>query len=143
MLAAALARVGRPAIVQAGYAGLAGKSDLVFTASWIPHELLYSCAACVVHHGGAGTSASACRSGVPSVPVPHLFDQFYWAGMLHARGVAPRPLFRKDLSARRLASRIQSALARKMRDKARALGEKIRAERGVETAAEKIEALIS
>ena len=81
------------------------------------------------------------RSGVPSVPVPHLFDQYYWAGRLHEIGVAPKPVFRHDLEPKRLARRIEQAYA--LEPAAKAAGEQVRAERGVELALDAIEALIA
>jgi UDP:flavonoid glycosyltransferase YjiC (YdhE family) len=135
ILLEALARVDRPVIVQSGYSGLSGAAgEKIFNAGYVPHDYLFSRASCVVHHGGAGTSTAACRAGVPSATVPHLFDQYYWAGMLHDRGVAPKPLFRNQLTAKRLAARIEEALAPKRRAAAAALGEKIRGERGLEEA---------
>lgn len=35
--------------------------------------------ACLVHHGGAGTTGSACRSALPQIIVPFAFDQHLWA----------------------------------------------------------------
>jgi UDP:flavonoid glycosyltransferase YjiC (YdhE family) len=45
--------------------------------------------AAVVHHGGAGTAASTLRAGVPAVPVPLFFDNFFWARRLVAIGASP------------------------------------------------------
>ena len=44
-----------------------------------PAPALFAHCAAIVHHGGAGTTANAARSGVPQLLVPHLMDQFYWA----------------------------------------------------------------
>lgn len=136
----ALERVGRPAIVQRGFQGLAiaGGAD-VFEAGFVPHDWLFRKAACVVHHCGAGTTFAAARAGAPSVAVPHLFDQYYWAGMLHERGLSSKPAFRKDLTARRLAGRIRAALHPKVRARAESVARRIAEERGVEAAVEAIE----
>jgi sterol 3beta-glucosyltransferase len=144
MVLEAVARAGRAAIVQKGYAGLEVPSNgAVLAADYVPHDLLLPRAGVVVHHAGAGTAFAACRAGVPSVVVPHLFDQYFWAGMLHRRGVAPRPIFRRALTPKALSSRIEDALgSSKMRSAARILGERVRAERGVEKAADAIEALV-
>lgn len=137
----ALARVGHPAIVQSGYSGLRSSkgSSEILSVGYVPHDFLFRHAGCVVHHAGAGTSTAAARAGAPSVPVPHLFDQYYWAGMLHERRVAPKPLFRRDLTAKRLASRIEAALRPKMHADAQALAAKIAGEDGIGSAAEAIE----
>lgn len=133
----------RPAIVQSGYSGLAAQSETILGVGYVPHPYLFAQAGCVVHHCGAGTTTAACRAGVPSVPVPHLFDQYYWAGMLRERGVAPKPIFRRDLTARRLSKRIDEALRPKIVEAARALGPKIEAEDGVNRAVDAIEAAMS
>lgn len=138
----ALARTKRPAIVQSGYSGLAAEGDAILSVGYVPHHFLFAQAGCIVHHCGAGTSTAACRAGVPSVPVPHLFDQYYWAGMLHERGVAPKPIFRKDLTARRLARRIEDALKPKYVEAARALGPQVEAEDGTNRAVDAIEAAL-
>jgi vancomycin aglycone glucosyltransferase len=43
--------------------------------------------AAVVHHGGAGTTTTATRAGVPQVVVPQFADQPYWAGRVAALGI--------------------------------------------------------
>ena len=35
--------------------------------------------AAIVHHGGAGTTAAALRAGVPSLVIPFMADQPFWA----------------------------------------------------------------
>eukprot|EP00216_Chloropicon_sp_CCMP2111_P002470 CAMPEP_0198235120 /NCGR_PEP_ID=MMETSP1446-20131203/1032_1 /TAXON_ID=1461542 ORGANISM="Unidentified sp, Strain CCMP2111" /NCGR_SAMPLE_ID=MMETSP1446 /ASSEMBLY_ACC=CAM_ASM_001112 /LENGTH=630 /DNA_ID=CAMNT_0043916139 /DNA_START=20 /DNA_END=1912 /DNA_ORIENTATION=+ len=47
-----------------------------------PHEWLFPRVACTVHHGGAGTTVSAMRAGVPTIITPVFYDQ--WD---HAYGV--------------------------------------------------------
>lgn len=144
IVAAALRRVRRPAIVQRGYSGVSGSDGgEIFSIGYVPHGLLFAEAGCVVHHAGGGTAAAVCRAGAPSVAVPHLFDQYYWAGMLHRRGVAPAPLFRAQLTPKALADRIEEALdSEPMRAKAAGLGERVRAERGVANAVREIEAFL-
>ena len=54
-----------------------------------PFSALFPCCACVVHHGGAGTFATALRAGTPSVIVPILrwYDQDGWAATAEGLGV--------------------------------------------------------
>jgi sterol 3beta-glucosyltransferase len=105
----------------------------------VPHDWLFERVAAVVHHGGAGTTASALRAGVPSVGVPGFFDQPFWSRRIAALGVGPAPI-PPDLTAERLAAAIQRMTAdAAMRDRARRLGEEIRKERGVEVGVERVE----
>jgi UDP:flavonoid glycosyltransferase YjiC (YdhE family) len=62
-----------------------------------------------VHHGGAGTSHTAVAAGIPSVVVPHVGDQGFWASRLHALGAATRPIAPRRLSANTLADRVREA----------------------------------
>ncbi len=55
----------------------------------LDHRALFPHAALVVHHGGAGTTHTVVAAGVPSVVVPHVGDQRYWADRLQRLGVAP------------------------------------------------------
>lgn len=139
ILGEAIRRAGMPAIVQRGYQGIEARGTDVLPVDFVPHDFLFANAGVIVHHCGSGTTASVIRSGAPSVPVPHMFDQYYWAGMLHKRGVAPRPIFRHALDAKSLAKAITKA--RGLASKAQALAHRVRAEPGVEAAVRAIESV--
>ncbi len=109
LLADALRRAKVRGIVQAGWSGLRVESDDVLTVREVPHAWLFPKTAAVVHHAGAGTTAAALRAGVPAVPVPVQLDQHFWAGRVHALGVATRPLRYQRLTASRLADAITAA----------------------------------
>ncbi|MCK6549307.1 glycosyltransferase [Myxococcota bacterium] len=140
----AIAATGRSAIVQRGFTGLTAiPSDRVLPIGYVPHDFLFAHAGCVVHHAGSGTAAAVARAGVPSVPVPHLFDQYYWAGMLRRRRAATEPVFRNKLSADVLAERIEEAMtAEDLRTYAAALGRAVRSEAGVDAAVTSIENIL-
>ncbi|MGZ3159891.1 MAG: glycosyltransferase [Burkholderiaceae bacterium] len=55
-------------------------------------QRIFNRCAAVVRHGGAGTSQTATRSGCPSVVVPFMDEQLFWARQLQALGVAGKPL---------------------------------------------------
>lgn len=55
----------------------------------VSHAALFPRVACIVHHGGSGTTAAALRSGVPSFAMPFGMDQFAFARASAARGVGP------------------------------------------------------
>jgi len=50
-------------------------SDDVFLIKKYPHLKLFPHMAAVIHHGGAGTTASCAISGMPQIIVPHILDQ--------------------------------------------------------------------
>jgi UDP:flavonoid glycosyltransferase YjiC (YdhE family) len=107
-----------------------------------PHKLVFPRCAAVVHHAGAGTTHATLRAGVPSVPVPHVSDQFGWSDELHRLGVAPRPIRRAELSAALLAARIAEAIAGgRMRRAALAISARMQSDNGPETAADLIESV--
>ena len=131
------------AVIQAGWGNLRlpKSSDSIFFVEYVPHSFLFRQGVCVVHHGGAGTTASACRAGVPSIVIPHLADQPYWGEQLRKLGVAPRILYRREMTANRLASRIRQVISsRVMAERSSMLGQQISKEDGPERAVELIEA---
>ncbi|GAA2787159.1 glycosyltransferase [Streptomyces showdoensis] len=110
LVTAAVRRAGVRAVVQAGWAGLHALGPDVLPIGDVPHDWLFPRTAAVVHHAGAGTTGAALRAGVPAVPVPVMADQPFWADLLHARGVAPRPLPYAELTAENLADAITTCL---------------------------------
>jgi UDP:flavonoid glycosyltransferase YjiC (YdhE family) len=130
---------GVRAVLASGWGGLAseGAADgdaKVLHIDHAPHDWLFPRMAAAVHHGGAGTTGAAATAGIPSVVVPFYGDQPFWAHCLAQRGVAPPGLKRSSLDAPTLAAALREALQPGMRETARELGERIRAEDGVATA---------
>ena len=114
-------------------------SDHIFTTSYAPFEWLFPKVAAVVHHGGAGTAASALRAKRPSILVPGFFDQAFWANTMYRLGAAPAPLFGHTLSVRTLTSGIEAVIGRPgYRQRAAILGERIAEEDGAGSAADLI-----
>jgi len=141
-IGAALATVGLRAIVQSGWSrlDLSGiDGDCVLVTGEVPHAWLLPRAAVAIHHGGAGTTAAALAAGLPSVIVPHAFDQRFWGRRIAALGCGPEPIEHRDLSADTLATALRSALAPDARGAAGRLGERLRAEDGTGRAAELLE----
>lgn len=108
-----------------------------------PHSWLFPRTSMVIHHCGAGTTHTAARAGVPSVPVPFGADQFFWAGRLTSAGVAAKYLPGPKLEASRLASMIEFAEQDVVRQRARALGVAMSMENGIALAVAEIESRIS
>ncbi|TCP43635.1 vancomycin aglycone glucosyltransferase [Tamaricihabitans halophyticus] len=96
---------GRRIVIGRGWADLTlidGLPDCLSVGE-VNHQALFGRVAAVVHHGGAGTTATATRAGVPQVVVPQLADQPYWAGRVAELGIGaahdgPTPTF-ESLSA--------------------------------------------
>ena len=131
-----LAGLGLRGVVSEGLAGLSvGTTATTIGIGAAPHDLLLPRCAVVVHHGGAGTTAAAVRSGVPQVVVPHAADQPYWGRRMADLGVAAPPIARKDLTAVRLERALEVALSPGARAAAYALGERVRSEDGAGDAA--------
>jgi vancomycin aglycone glucosyltransferase len=77
------ARRGRRA---AGPGRRAGRDDW-FAVGEVNRQALFGRVAAVVHHGGAGTTATAARAGAPQVVVPQWADQPYWASRVADLGI--------------------------------------------------------
>ena len=138
----ALALSGQRGVLATGWGGLrhANLPANLFILDAVPHAWLFPRMAAVVHHGGSGTTGAGLRAGVPSVLVPHMGDQPFWARRVTELGVGPQPIPRRKLTSERLAAAITTATTDKdMQTRAAALGEGIRAEEGVGRAIEIIE----
>lgn len=110
--------------------------------SYVPYAQILKGTACVVHHGGIGTTAATLRAGTPSVVIPHLLDQFVWADMLHASGCAPAPVPALAQTADRLRDGIGAVLSNSSyRDTAQRFAARIATENGAATATQLIERL--
>ncbi|KUG51934.1 hypothetical protein AVL62_08340 [Serinicoccus chungangensis] len=105
-----------------------------------PHDLLFPRTAAVVHHGGAGTTAEALRSGVPQVVVPFALDQPFFGRRVHEIGAGARPVAVGHTSVEALRQAFTTTAGSPVRRQAALVGARVRAERGVERAADCIEA---
>jgi sterol 3beta-glucosyltransferase len=140
----ALRRANQRGVVAAGWAGLAASEDDVLIVDDVPHDWLFPRCAAVVHHGGAGTTATALRAGVPSFAVPFFADQFFWGTRSARLGVGPTSLPARRLEPSRLAAAIQLATAdARMRARAAVIAGQLRRENGVAAAVEAFAAAVS
>jgi UDP:flavonoid glycosyltransferase YjiC (YdhE family) len=133
----ALEKSGQRGLLLTGWGGMnvMRVPDNVFVLNSAPHSWLFPRMAAVVHHGGAGTTAEGLRAGVPTVIVPFIVDQSFWGKRVQALGVGPEPIPAKKLTADKLAAAVRTATTdSKMKERAAALGEAIRAEDGVSNA---------
>ncbi|MFJ9560481.1 glycosyltransferase [Streptomyces fuscichromogenes] len=127
---------GHRALVSRGWAdlGLVDGRDDCFAIGEVSHQQLFGRVAAVVHHGGAGTTATAARAGVPQVVVAvQLSDNPYWAGQVAQLGIGAAldgPVPAVDA----LGVALKTALAPETRARARSLAGGIRTD-GAEVAA--------
>jgi sterol 3beta-glucosyltransferase len=141
LLAKAARRSGQRAVILTGWTAgveLGNRGDL-FLVDALPHDWIFQRVSAAVHHGGAGSTSSALRAGLPSVIVPFAFDQLFWGRLVQARN-AGLVLPRRHLTVERLAADIDRVVNDKsIRENAQSLGVKIAAEDGTGRAVELIE----
>jgi sterol 3beta-glucosyltransferase len=146
IIIAAIQQTGLRAVIQ-GWNDVLDVASLpknIYHAGSVPHRWLLPQGCCVAHHGGFGTTASGLRSGIPSIIVPHIIDQFLWGQEVEKLGVGPAPVPRKDLSVERFSQAlIQATQDESIQRTAHRIGEQIRAEDGVGTAVQLIEKAMS
>ncbi|MEN8171947.1 MAG: glycosyltransferase [Chloroflexota bacterium] len=133
----ALEESGERAVVNTGWGDLVNIDlpDHVFKIEYAPFDWLFPRMKAVVHHGGSGTTAAGLRSGVPSLIIPFLFDQFFWADRIIKLGAGPDPIPYRKLSAASLAKGIGLVVNDpKIRENSAKIGAKIRTEDGINNA---------
>ncbi|KAJ7071464.1 glycosyltransferase family 1 protein [Mycena amicta] len=143
----AVLRSGVRAILSKGWSDrLQAKSDAtepeeplpkeIYPIPSIPHDWLFQRIDAACHHGGAGTTGASLRAGIPTIIRPFFGDQFFWADRVEALGVGTGV---RKLTVETLTEALTSATTDvKQVDRARLIGEQIRAEDGVATAIESI-----
>lgn len=135
----AVETTGQRALVSKGWGGIGGdqmgKPSGVFMLGNCPHDWLFKHVSCVVHHGGAGTTAAGIALGRPTVIVPFFGDQPFWGAMVERAGAGPAPVLYKDLTADVLADAINQALKPETLERAQQLGVRIQHEQGAEAGA--------
>ena len=139
MIAQALAETGERAVVLRGWAelGAGDVPDSIHLVSSVPHSWLFQQVRAVVHHGGAGTTASGLTAGKPSLVVPFFADQHFWGDRVYRLGAGPRPVPRNRLTATKLAQAIHEMTHNQtMIETAGQLGEQLRQKNGAKRAAQ-------
>ena len=138
------ALAGRRALFYPGWNGMNGMAlpDNILRIGNMPHDWLFPRMAAIVHHGGSGTSHSAARAGRPSVVVPFVGDQPFWAHRLSQLGIAPPALHSRDLDARTLSRALAAIDTAAVRERAETIGQRMRAEDGLAVGVQRVEALV-
>ncbi|KAL8714826.1 MAG: hypothetical protein Q9220_001339 [cf. Caloplaca sp. 1 TL-2023] len=140
MIFEAVKRTGQRALVSKGWGGLGADEleipDGVFMLGNVPHDWLFKHVSCVVHHGGAGTTAAGIALGKPTVVVPFFGDQPFWGAMIARAEAGPAPVPYKQLTAEKLAAGIMTCLEPRTLERAKELGARISSEKGTSVGAQ-------
>lgn len=108
--------------------------DVIAAFDYAPYSELLPRACCIVHQGGVGTTGQGLRSGIPTLIVPFSHDQPDNAARTVRIGVG-RTISRKDYKAERVVKELKELLENpSYAERAKAVGEKVRAENGAKTA---------
>jgi vancomycin aglycone glucosyltransferase len=80
---------GKKIIIQSGWAGLTIERPhaAMLRVDRVSHDQLFQYASMVIHHGGAGTTASVLHAGIPNIIIPHIGDQWFFASEVKRLGV--------------------------------------------------------
>ncbi|HLK40074.1 MAG TPA: glycosyltransferase, partial [Polyangiaceae bacterium] len=112
--------VGRRAILSRGWAelGLLEEAADCIAVGDVNQQELFARVAAVVHHGGAGTTATTARAGAPQVVVPMFGDQFYWASRVRVLGIGSSVAgaLTTEALARALREALEPPVSRRSRD---------------------------
>lgn len=138
----ALKKCGKRGIIS-GMGKVDNLPDNIISVDGIPHTWLFEKVSLVCHHGGAGTTAAGFRAGVPSVIIPFSNDQFAWAHRAFDLGVGANPIYKKDLTADKLAEGINYALNKDIIERAEMLSKNIALEDGALDCAKKIVGMLN
>ncbi|KAG2156507.1 glycosyltransferase family 1 protein [Suillus bovinus] len=108
----------------------------IYPINSIPHDWLFQRIDAACHHGGAGTTGASLRAGIPTIVKPFFGDQFFSADRVEALGIGTGV---RKLTVENLTEALVSATTDiKQIERAKLVGEQIRAENGVLTAIEAI-----
>lgn len=138
---AAARRNRRRLVMGAGWTGLEASSaehEEVFVVGDIPHSKLFPRMAAAIHHGGAGTTHTAARAGIPQVVAASYADQPFWAGAVEQAGIGIHTSSPARLDAGPLSAALAAVNRRSTQERAAAVGEAMRAENGVDSAVESL-----
>ncbi|WP_195818580.1 glycosyltransferase [Roseobacter sp. MH60115] len=145
VIRSAVRRTGTRVILATGWGTLSpgDPQELVHEIEGAPHDWLFPRCRAVVHHGGAGTTHEALRAGRPSLVCPFFGDQGFWGARVRQAGCGPAPIPVKKLTAARFADALYALQTQSYAEAAEELGQKMRAEGGIENGADRLNAMLA
>ncbi|KAF5467739.1 hypothetical protein F2P56_011961 [Juglans regia] len=133
----ALKDTGQRGIIDRGWGGLGHLTEIpdnIFLLEECPHDWLFPQCSAVVHHGGAGTTATGLKAACPTTIVPFFGDQFFWGDRVHQKGLGPAPIPISQFSVESLSNAINFMLQPEVKSRAMELARLIENEDGVAAA---------
>jgi hypothetical protein len=133
----AIRATGQRALVSRGWGNIGADeppSEDILMIDKVPHDWLFNHVSCVVHHGGAGTTAAGLIRGRPTVIIPFFGDQMFWGSIVYRAGAGPAPIPYKELTSKKLTDAIKIALKDETLSKAEDIGAAMRDEEGARNA---------
>lgn len=126
---------GHRALVAKGWGNIGSEEvdvpENIYLLGNCPHDWLFKHVSCVVHHGGAGTTATGLALGRPTVVIPFFGDQQFWGTIVFRAGAGPDPVPYKELTTEKLTEAIQIALEPSTLQRAHDIGQNMKTENGV------------
>ncbi|XP_027357141.1 sterol 3-beta-glucosyltransferase UGT80B1-like isoform X1 [Abrus precatorius] len=133
----ALKDTGQRGIIDRGWGNLGNLAEVpnyVFLLEECPHDWLFPQCSALVHHGGAGTTATGLKAGCPTTVVPFFGDQFFWGDRIYQKGLGPAPIPISQLSLEKLTNAIKFMLQPEVKSRAMEIAKLIENEDGVTAA---------
>ncbi len=115
----------------------------LFLTESVPHTWLFPKMKLLIHHGGAGTTATGLRAGKPTIVIPHNADQPAWGQRVFELGVGSKPIKKSKLTAHNLVNAISFSQKPNIIANAYRLGQQLKNENGVQKAVQIIDGLMS
>lgn len=115
------------------------ESSTIMAVDAAPFDVLFPLADYIIHHGGAGTTATALKSGIPQMICPVLHpvgDQYFWGKQLNKKGVSPEPIPLKKLTVKKLSKAFGEMVDGHMKSKAVELRANLTKENGLQSVRE-------
>lgn len=135
--------LGQRAVLLGDTRNCGGDDEKIASFDYAPYSQLFPRACAIVHQGGVGTTAQAMRAGKPQLIVPHSHDQPDNAARIVRRQLG-RTLPLHQYQAPRVARELRKLLDNiEYSKRARAVGETVQAENGLQNAADALETLLA